>query len=81
MHTKNIILWNTNYGRIICNLKKIMKKRNITIYELSKIIDVKYDIIKKYCNNENSRYDVNILAKICFSLDCKIDELLQYSSK
>lgn len=78
MITDNIILWDTKYGNIDCNLKKIMRKKNITIYQLSRITGIKYEIIERYCNNQVLRYDANILSKLCYSLNCEISEILQY---
>ncbi len=79
MITENIILWNTKYGSINCNLKQIMLTKKISIYQLSRISDIKYEVIKRYYDDNVLRYDGNILAKLCYSLDCKIEEILQYN--
>lgn len=78
MITDNIVLWDTEYGKIKCKLKKVMKLRGINIYQLARLSDVKYDILKRYCDDYIVRYDANILAKLCYSLNCEIGELLQY---
>ena len=80
MITNNIILWDTKYGSIECNLKKIMQKRKINIYQLARITNLRYEVIDKYYHNKVKRYDSIVLAKLCFSLECSLDDLLKYYS-
>lgn len=78
MITENIILWDTEYGRIRCNLKKLLKRKNINIYQLSRLSDIKYDVLKRYLDNKIIKYDAKVLSRICYSLDCELGDLLQY---
>lgn len=78
MTTEKIILWDTDIGVVKCNLKKVMKDRNITISQLSRLTNLRYEVIDNYCNNRNLRYDSIVLAKLCYSLNCSIDDLLKY---
>ena len=78
MITDNIILWDTKYGVIHCNLKNVLKKMDISLYQLERITGIKYDVLKRYYDDVIMKYDANILAKLCYSLRCRIDELLQY---
>ena len=73
-----IIAVNTKYGRVSCRLKEILKAKKIGIYRLSRDSNIKYEILKKYYNNEMQRYDSDILAKICFCLNCEVSSLLKY---
>ena len=68
----------TEYGVIYCNLRKIMASKHISIYKLSKLTGLKYDVIMRYYDNRIIRYDANVLAKFCWSLNCSISELLKY---
>ena len=74
----SIIKENIDYGRISCNLKDILKEKEITIYKLSNISNIKYEIIKRYCDNNIQRIDLDILAKLCYILNCSINEILKY---
>ena len=71
----------TDYGKISCNLKQILKEKQMTIYKLSNISNIKYEIIKKYCDNNIQRIDLDILAKLCFCLNLEVDSLLKYEKK
>ena len=65
-------------GKIICHLKDIMQDREISVYRLSFITGIKYEVLKRYYDNLILRYDANILAKLCFYLDCELSSLLKY---
>ena len=81
MITEKIILWNTKYGRIRCNLYKLMKSRKVSIFQLARLTNIRYDIIKKYADNQMMRYDASILSKLCFVLNCSISDIIEYVSK
>lgn len=66
------------YGKVNCYLKDIMQNKHITTYRLALISNVKYGIVKRYRDNNVIRYDANILAKLCFYLDCDLSSILKY---
>ncbi len=76
--TEKIVLENTDYGKIKCCLRNLMNERNISIYQLSRLADIKYDIIERYYYNRVVRYDMHVLARICYSLDCEVNDILSY---
>ncbi len=78
MTTEKIILWDTNIGEVKCYLKDVMEKRNITISQLSRLTNLRYEVVDNYYHNRNIRYDSIVLAKFCYSLNCSIDDLLKY---
>ena len=55
-----------------------MINRKLTIYKLSKLTGLKYDVIMRYYYNQITKYDANVLAKLCFTLNCSINDLLKY---
>lgn len=74
----SIIYQDIDYGKVSCNLKNVLKEKNITIYRLSNITNIKYEIIKKYCDNNIQRIDLDILAKICYCLNLEVNDVLKY---
>ena len=34
--------------------------------------------INGYCNNTISRLDIDVLARLCYALNCEINDLLEY---
>ena len=68
-----------NYGKVAINLKVLMDKNNILIYQMSKLTGLKYNTIKSYYNNAPlTKVDLDVVAKMCYVLDCNIEDILEY---
>ena len=68
-----------DYGRIRIKLAEVMDSRGITRNRLRTLTGVKYDVIDRYYKGTNViMADLDFLAKVCFVLDCKIEDLLVY---
>lgn len=78
MITEKIILHDTKYGEVHCNLKQVMKKRNISMYKLIRLSGLKYEVISKYYYDNAYRYDADVIAKFCYILDCKLSDIIKY---
>ena len=57
-----------------------MDEKNISINAMSRYSNVRYEVVKKYYNNESFWYDSNTLAKFCYVLECEISDLLVYET-
>lgn len=68
------------YGEIIIKLNEYLKNHNISRSSLKKS-ELRYDTILSYCRNEVTRLDTETLAKICHSLNCKIEDIIEYAPK
>ena len=67
-----------NYGKIEFNIKDIMKKKNITRNKLANLTGATYNVINRYYNNDISRLDLDVLARICYVLDCNVSDIINY---
>lgn len=72
--------YKTNFGNVKLKLNELMDKKGISISTMSKLANVKYEIVKKYYNGENYAFTSEILAKFCYILDCEIDDILIYET-
>ena len=70
--------YDIDFGYVKVNLKKLMDDKDISVNKMSKMTNVAYDIIKKYYYSKNYSISMEILAKFCFILDCKISDILEY---
>ncbi len=66
------------YGRIKVKLKDIMTEKNLTRYQLSKMTNTRFEVINKWYLGEVERIDSDVLARFCYVLDCKIEDLIEY---
>ena len=67
-----------NYGKIEFNIRDVMKKRNITRNKLASLTGATYNVINRYYNSDISRLDLDVLARICFVLNCEVSEIIVY---
>lgn len=69
------------YGSIKINLKKYMDSENITRNALAKAINTRFEVIDKWYNGYVEKIDADILARICYVLDCTPGDIIQYSQE
>ena len=68
-----------DYGCIKVKLADMMQRRGITRNRLRTLTGIKYDVIDRYYKGINvTMADLDFLAKVCYVLDCKIEDLLEY---
>ena len=68
-----------DYGKIEIKLGSIMDQKNISIYQMSQLADLKHSTVKSYYNNcPITRVDLDVLAKMCYVLNCKVEDILEY---
>ncbi len=57
-------------------LDDYLEEKGMTRYELAKKASTNYQIIDNYYKNKVTRYDRDILLRICVVLDCGIEDIL-----
>ena len=62
-------------------LEETLNRLDVTRYELSKRTGIRFHIIDKYFKNKVIRYDSYVLDKICIALNCKISDILEFTSE
>ncbi|MGN0135308.1 helix-turn-helix domain-containing protein [Anaerotignum sp.] len=72
------VLIRADYGSVELRLKEIMEERGITRNQLAKLIDARFEVVNKWYQGEVEKMDLDILARICYALDCTTEDLLRY---
>lgn len=67
-----------NYGHIEIKLAELLKTKGLSKNKLSHFAEMQRTQINHYCNNQITRLDTAVLARICTALDCKIEDLLEF---
>ena len=67
-----------NYGYIKIKLDALTKDRGISKNKLSHKAEMQRSQINQYCNGEITRLDTAVLARICATLNCRIEDLLEF---
>ena len=71
-------MYDQDYGYIRIKLAALIEDREISKNKLSHRAEMQRSQINQYCNNQVTRLDIAVLARICATLDCKIEDLLEY---
>ena len=72
------VLVRANYGRVELRLKEVMDERGISRNQLAKLIDARFEVGGKWYKGEVEKMDLDILARICYALDCTTEDLIRY---
>ena len=67
-----------DYGHVRLKLDKIMKEQNISINKLAFRAEMQRTQLKAYIKNDVQRIDLSVLARLCYALECSLDDLIEY---
>ena len=72
------VLVRADYGHVELKLKEVMDERGISRNQLAKLIDARFEVVGKWYKGEVEKMDLDILARICYALDCTTEDLIRY---
>ena len=75
---ENSVYFLKDYGKVSLTLKEFMKEKHITRNKLSSQTGSNYNVIDRYYKNNISKVDLDVLARICFVLNCNISDIITY---
>ena len=68
----------TDYGRVEFRLKSYMDDRKITRNALARAINARFEVVNKWYQGDVEKIDADVLARICFALDCSPEDIIRY---
>ena len=77
-NSENSVIIYRDYGTIRFDIKTIMDKKNITLTQMTKRTGLHNQVVKRYYNGTVERYDKDVLSKICFILECELNDIMYY---
>ena len=77
MEEKSILI-QRKYGAVRLRLAEIMDSRGMTRNQLSRLTGTRYEVIHKWYGGKVKKLDLDVLARICYVLDCEVSDLLVY---
>lgn len=68
-----------NYGEIEIHLKEWMDKKEISRNALARAVNTRFEVINKWYHGHVEKIDADVLARICFVLDCTPGDIVYYT--
>lgn len=81
MENSRSVITINDYGKITVHIKEIMDKKGITRNYLAKASNTRFEVINKWYNGQVEKMDLDILARICYVLDCSPADIIIYSKR
>ena len=78
---KDGIMLYKDYGKINICLKELLDAKGITRNKLASMVNTRFEVIDKWYKNNVEKIDADILARLCFVLDCKVEDIVKYQSE
>lgn len=66
------------YGKIKIHLREIMDEKGLSRNRLAGLTNTRFEVVDKWYNGRVERIDTDILARFCFTLDCKVSDIVEY---
>lgn len=67
-----------DFGHVEIHLDRLLAEKGLSKNKLSQRAEMQRTQINHFCNNDITRLDTAVLARICATLDCTIADLLEY---
>ena len=78
---KKLIYLKNDYGHISIDIKTIMDEKGITRNELARAIDTRFEVVNKWYSGVIEKIDTDILARICYALECLPQDIIKYDKE
>jgi putative transcriptional regulator len=70
-----------NYGKIVFSFGKVMNEKTINRNQLANRAGIRFEVADRFYNGNIERLDIDVLARVCFVLDCNIADVMNFSQK
>lgn len=67
-----------DYGHIHLKLSEMLEASGLSRNALARNAHTRFEVIDRWCENHVEKLDLDILARICYVLECRVDDLIEY---
>ena len=68
-----------HYGSVTINIRKYMDEKQITRNALARAVNTRFEVIDKWYHGHVEKIDADVLARICYVLDCTPGDIIEYT--
>ena len=76
--SNSIIITRKVYGKVKLKLREYLDARGMNRNQLARAAQANFAVIDKWYNGKVEKLDLDVLARICYVLDCEVSDLLVY---
>lgn len=73
------IISTVHYGKFVIDLARVLESKGLSKTRLAKLTNTNYKNIKRLCDEEVQKVDLDIMARICYVLKCDISDIVKYT--
>ena len=66
------------YGQVHIRLRELLEQRGMKRNELAKAAGTRFEVVNKWYQGDVEKLDTDVLARFCFVLGCRVEDLIQY---
>ena len=67
-----------DYGKIEIHLNELIEKSGLSKNNVTNRANMQRTQLNNYCNKKIQRIDLDILTRLCYALDCSVEDILKY---
>lgn len=67
-----------NKGSIVIHLQELLENSGLSKNRFCQRAEIQRSQLNGYLNNTITRFDADVLIRICHTLDCSISDLIEY---
>ena len=75
---QNVVFSMKEYGHIEIHLKELMEERGVTRNAIARATNTRFEVINKWYQGHVEKIDADVLARICYILDCNPGDIILY---
>lgn len=76
---QNVVFSMKEYGHIEIHLRELMEERGVTRNALARATNTRFEVINKWYHGHVEKIDADVLARICYILDCNPGDIILYT--
>ncbi len=65
-------------GTIVCHLQKLLDEAGLSKNKFCQRAEIQRSQLNGYLNNTITRFDADVLIRMCNTLNCSLSDLLEY---
>lgn len=69
------------YGRVHVRLREVLEARGMNRNTLARAANTRFEVVDKWFRDDVEKIDADVLARFCFVLNCRVEDLLEYTGK